>query len=89
MYTFIVGPWLPTSSAISVGLIHKPVRERKTRIWKLHVAQHDTFIQFCVKYLSKTHETDCASLILSLLATSGAKKSPGEHFYEHAARPAA
>lgn len=26
MYTFIVGPWLPTSSAISEGLIHKPVR---------------------------------------------------------------
>lgn len=23
MYTFIVGPWLPTSSAISEGLIHK------------------------------------------------------------------
>ena len=26
IYTFIVGPWLPTSSAISEGLIHKPVR---------------------------------------------------------------
>lgn len=26
IYTFIVGPWLPTSSAISEGLIHKPAR---------------------------------------------------------------
>lgn len=26
MYTFIVGPWLPASSAISEDLIHKPVR---------------------------------------------------------------
>lgn len=24
MYTFIVGPWLPTSSVISSDLIHKP-----------------------------------------------------------------
>lgn len=29
MYTFIVGPWLPTSSAIFVGLIHKPALEKK------------------------------------------------------------
>ena len=27
MYTFIVGPWLPTSNAISEGLRHKPVRD--------------------------------------------------------------
>ena len=27
MYTFIVGPWLPTSDAISEGLRHKPVRD--------------------------------------------------------------
>lgn len=26
MYTFIVGPWLPTKSAISGGLVHKPAK---------------------------------------------------------------
>lgn len=28
MYTFIVGPWLPTSSVISADLIHKPAGEK-------------------------------------------------------------
>lgn len=29
MYTFIVGPWLPASSAISADLIHKPTMKTK------------------------------------------------------------
>lgn len=29
MHTFIVGPWLPSGSVISLGLIHKPEMEKK------------------------------------------------------------
>lgn len=31
MYTFIVGPWLPTKSAISGGLVHKPAKRERHR----------------------------------------------------------
>lgn len=38
MHTFIVGPWLPSSSVISLGLIHKPEKGKKGYydLWDVH-----------------------------------------------------
>lgn len=50
MYTFIVGPWLPTSSVISADLIHKPARERRGGLVKTVVCSDDIhYREFKVK----------------------------------------
>lgn len=45
MYTFIVGPWLPTSSAIFVGLIHK--LNHLMHLLQLCLLLHSNKLQIC------------------------------------------
>lgn len=46
MYTFIVGPWLPASSAISADLIHK--QSRPTHLLLLCLLLHSSKLQKCL-----------------------------------------
>jgi len=89
MYTFIVGPWLPTSSAISVGLIHKPVRKRNTNTERAHCTIFHIYTVLCEIPEQNLQNALCELDLVSLHNRLGGKKSPGEHFgYEHPARPA-
>lgn len=89
MYTFIVGPWLPTSSAISVGLIHKPVRKWNTHIENVHCTIFHNYTILCE--ISKQHLQNrlCKFHLVAFTNRLWGETSPGEHFgYEHPARPA-
>lgn len=82
MYTFIVGPWLPASSAISADLIHKPAMKVRTYLIQ---ALSVNFI-WCAEYLYLQSRPTHLLLLCLLLHSSKLQKcllSPCSYGLKH------